>query len=271
MGSGQAGSCGRGHTAIASASRAMRRPLIAALLASSVAALTPRAPAPLNTTESALADAWARDLLRGHLERPDGRHQITLCAVATALETRFIDEWILTHALLGVGRFIIYDTSFTTELHAALQRWMDAGLVTLVHPSFAACVGRHAWTRLTERSSGLEWQFAQQSVLRHCVDTYGGSTDWLGSCVTAQPVSRLILADGTSTSSSACTVCVACPTGQRRIDSGDTSIRCRASSASIGSKRPRRSPSRGRHSATGAREMRSTGSCRGRRSGRRAT
>lgn len=111
-----------------------------ALLAASAAALTPRAPEALNQTESALAQAWAHDLLSGKLERPDGRHGLTLCAVATAPETRFIDEWIVTHALLGVGRFIIYDTSFTTELQAALQRWMDAGLVTLVHPSFAACV-----------------------------------------------------------------------------------------------------------------------------------
>ena len=48
-------------------------------------------------------------------------------------EAPYLDEWLAYHHALGVDHFFVYDNGSTDELHEVIERWVNHGLVTLVH------------------------------------------------------------------------------------------------------------------------------------------
>lgn len=48
-------------------------------------------------------------------------------------EADYLDEWLCYHHALGVDHFFMYDNGSQDGLHELLERWIDHGLVTLLH------------------------------------------------------------------------------------------------------------------------------------------
>lgn len=84
----------------------------------------------LSGSEKSVVQAFLRDIENGAFHKgPTARHNLTVCALVTA-EERWIDEFILHHALLGVSKFYFYDTLSLPETANAVEPWVATGLVS---------------------------------------------------------------------------------------------------------------------------------------------
>jgi len=73
-------------------------------------------------------------------------------------EAPYLGEWLAYHHALGVQHFFLYDNGSTDELHGVIERWVNHGLVTLLH-----------------------WPLpgGQIDAYSHALRFYGPSLDWL--------------------------------------------------------------------------------------------
>ena len=90
-------------------------------------------------------------------------------------EGAWLPEWIEHHALLGVGRFALYDDGSADETAAVLAPYVEAGLVVLHHVG-DYCLGDYN----VNQSYSSSHNFLQQPVmLRHAAAVHAARSRWV--------------------------------------------------------------------------------------------
>jgi hypothetical protein len=88
-------------------------------------------------------------------------YTLAVCSM-TIDEARFLPEWLVYHAAMGVQHFYLYDQGTDRETAEVLAPFQAAGLVTL------------------HRVSGQSREFMFQALLlRQCFDKYGAQAEWI--------------------------------------------------------------------------------------------
>ena len=90
-------------------------------------------------------------------------------------EGAWLPEWIEHHALLGVGRFALYDDGSADETAAVLAPYVEAGLAVLHHVG-DYCLGDYN----VNESYSSSHNFLQQPVmLRHAAAVHAARSRWV--------------------------------------------------------------------------------------------
>jgi len=94
-------------------------------------------------------------------QKQPNNHTLAVC-ITVVYEQKFLEEWLIYHALLGFDHYIIYDTEDSYETHKQLIPYIDAGLVTLYSLNL------------------LEDPNWQRKLNIHCSENYAPISDWIG-------------------------------------------------------------------------------------------
>jgi adenylate kinase family enzyme len=115
-------------------------------------------------------------------------HKISLCTASNRiLENGFV-EWIEYHRLIGIDHFFIYNTNISSSrLNGALTKYIDMGLVTLIHWPYSNCVKGMAsgrWMQWNDTSNHLIYfrppkAIAQSGALASCYSRYRKTSKYM--------------------------------------------------------------------------------------------
>lgn len=87
------------------------------------------------------------------------RHQMCICTMLRD-QARFLREWVIYHARIGVEHWFIYDNNSADDIKTVVQSLLDASYN----------VSRHAWP----------WIKSQEAGFAHCALRARDSCEWVG-------------------------------------------------------------------------------------------
>ncbi|GMJ04315.1 hypothetical protein like AT3G27330 [Hibiscus trionum] len=96
----------------------------------------------------------------GHYPLPTRKpHEVCVCTMARN-QARFLKEWVIYHAAIGVQRWYIYDNNSDDETDKVIESLFDAGYN----------ISRHIWP----------WVKTQEGGFSHCALRARDSCEWVG-------------------------------------------------------------------------------------------
>ncbi|XWS40642.1 hypothetical protein CRYUN_Cryun17cG0013100 [Craigia yunnanensis] len=95
----------------------------------------------------------------GHDQPTRKPHEMCICTMARN-QARFLKEWVMYHAQIGVQRWYIYDNNSDDDIDSVIESLLDANYN----------ISRHIWP----------WVKTQEGGFAHCALRARDSCDWIG-------------------------------------------------------------------------------------------